>query len=155
VTVEATTRRVVSISGTEMYYVNDVLSRPDGPAVVYPGGDEEWWMNGMLHRHDPATPDILHPAICRWGIMQFEYWIKGIFICANPHEGEIIVEWDGWVKDGLDNTVSPMKFQIIRPEPKYKSLYPPKKVYTETKKIQNGRAYGRVTHYSGDEESGT
>jgi hypothetical protein len=139
-----------------MYYENGVLSRPDGPAVVYIGGDEEWWLNGMLHRHDPASPDFLYPAITRWATMEFEYWIKGIFICKNPDYGQTIIEWDGWLKDGEDGSVSPAKFQIIRPEPKYKSLYPPKRIpRNDSRKVSDGRAYGRVTHSHGDEESGT
>lgn len=153
--IESAPTKVVTLSGTEMYYENGILSRPDGPAVIYPGGDEEWWLKGMLHRHDPATPDILYPAVTRWATMEFEYWIKGIFICSNPDCGQIIIEWDGWLKDGEDTSVSPAKFQIVRPEPKYKSLYPSKRCYIDSKKISDGRAYGRVTHRQGDEESGT
>jgi hypothetical protein len=155
--IESAPTKKVTLSGTEMYYENGVLSRHDGPAVIYPGGDEEWWAKGMLHRHDPSTPDILLPAICRWGIMYFEYWIKGIFICSNPEtDGSIIVEWEGWLKDGEDSTAHQTKFDIIRPEPKYKSLYPPKRFRrNDSKKIQGGQAYGRITHREGDEESWT
>ncbi len=99
---ESAPTKVVTISGTEMYYENGVLSRHDGPAVIHVGGDEEWWANGMLHRLDPANPNILLPAICHWGIMRFEYWVKGIFICKNPHDNEIIIEWAGWVGKGWD-----------------------------------------------------
>jgi hypothetical protein len=153
---ESAPTKKVTLSGSEMYYENGVLSRHDGPAVIYPGGDEEWWAKGMLHRHDPSTPNILLPAICLWGIMRFEYWVKGIFICANPHDGKTIVEWDGWVKDGEDNSVHQMKFQIIRPDSKYMSLYPPKRIpRSDSKKIQDGRAYGRITHLGDEDGCGT
>lgn len=26
--------------------------REGGPAVIYPNGDEEWYLNGLLHRED-------------------------------------------------------------------------------------------------------
>ena len=149
------TKKEITTSGTEMYYENGVLSRPDGPAIIRPGVDEEWWMNGMLHRHDPATPDVLYPAVCRWTTMQFEYWIKGVFICRNPHEGDVIIEWDGWVKDGQDNSAYPSTFKICYPKPKYKSLYTGKNNYRIKRKLTEQRAYGCITHYSGDEESGT
>ncbi len=148
----------VSPSGSEMYYENGVLSRADGPAVIHVGGDEEWWLNGKLHRFDGV--DTLHPAICRWATMQFEYWFDGTLICLNPHHGDIITEWQGWVHLSNGCCVQ-MSFKIIRPEPKYKSLYPCKVEYGD-KKVADGRAGAyytqnqtRLTHYYGDEESGT
>lgn len=35
---------------------NEIIHREDGPAVVYPSGDEEWIQHGRLHRLDgPAV----------------------------------------------------------------------------------------------------
>ena len=46
-----------------------LLHRPDGPAVIEPGGYEEWWLNGELHRPDgPAV-------ICADG--HKEWWLDG------------------------------------------------------------------------------
>ena len=33
--------------GTRMWYHHDKLHRADGPAVEYPSGDLEWYLNGM------------------------------------------------------------------------------------------------------------
>lgn len=152
----------VTISGTVMYYENGVLSRPDGPAVVYIGGDEEWWANGKLHRHDPSTPNILYPAKSRWATMEFEYWIKGVLICRNPyHDNNIITDWEGTVVDGDTGEWYNTKFKLIRPKSKYKNMYPNK--FKPVKfKIKNGRSGNcyswfdiSVTHRHGDEESGT
>jgi hypothetical protein len=155
VTLETLPTKKVTPSGTEMYYENGVLSRVDGPAVIHIGGDEEWWLNGNLHRFDGV--DTLHPAICRWATMQFEYWFNGTLICKNPDHDTIITEWQGWVDVG-GGCVEPMVFMILRPEPKYKSLYPCKVEY-DKKKVKSASAmkyYGtRLTHRLGDEESGT
>jgi hypothetical protein len=41
------------------YFVNDNLHREDGPAVIYPFGEEQWYRNGKLHREDgPAIDGI-------------------------------------------------------------------------------------------------
>jgi len=142
-----------------MYYEHGVLSRADGPAVLYIGGDEEWWLNGMRHRFDGA--DTLHPAVIRWATMQFEYWFNDTLICKNPHDGDIITEWEGWVHLGSNGCVENMAFKTVRPEPKYKSIFPCK-VETHNTRVTDGRAGAyytpsrtRLTHCYGDEESGT
>ena len=36
--------------GTKRYYVNNILHRENGPAVVYVNGDTGWFKNGKRHR---------------------------------------------------------------------------------------------------------
>jgi len=38
--------------GTVFWRQNYVLHREDGPAIIYPYGQMEWWVSGVLHR-DP------------------------------------------------------------------------------------------------------
>ena len=55
--------------GNTMYYADATkkqLHRVDGPAVEYPNGDKEWWVNGKRHREDG-------PAVC-WKTLQ-QYYI--------------------------------------------------------------------------------
>ena len=38
------------------YYKGDVLHNPDGPAVIFNGGEERYYIDGKLHREDgPAV----------------------------------------------------------------------------------------------------
>ena len=154
--------KVVTPAGSVRYYEDGVLSRPDGPAVIHVGGDEEWWANGCLHRHDPSTPNVLYPAVSRWGTMEFEYWIKGVLICKNPsHTNDIIVQWSGTVVDGIYGEHYNTTFKIMRPRSKYKNMFPIK-IKPDKVKVSNGQSGNRyslfdirVTHRHGDEESGT
>jgi hypothetical protein len=43
-----------------------LLHRQTGPAIIYPGGGQEWWLYGKLHRQDG-------PAIIGWNGDQFWY----------------------------------------------------------------------------------
>ena len=42
---------IVSPNDTKRWYNEDgQLHRERGPAVIWPDGAEEWWLNGQLHR---------------------------------------------------------------------------------------------------------
>ena len=38
--------------GSKVWWVNGLLHREDGPAVIYPNGNKEWFLNGFRHRED-------------------------------------------------------------------------------------------------------
>jgi len=40
----------ISTDGTQRWYLDGLLHREDGPAVIYPNGGTEWWRFGLLHR---------------------------------------------------------------------------------------------------------
>jgi hypothetical protein len=47
---------VGKIDGAHFYYVNGLLHREDGPAIIEDNGDKFWMQNHMLHRLDgPAS----------------------------------------------------------------------------------------------------
>lgn len=39
----------VDLDGTRLWLFNNNTHREDGPAVEYPDGSEEWWLNGNYH----------------------------------------------------------------------------------------------------------
>jgi ribosomal protein S12 methylthiotransferase accessory factor YcaO len=39
--------RTVDAAGTQEWYVNGQLHRPDGPAVISAAGSQEWWVRGQ------------------------------------------------------------------------------------------------------------
>lgn len=47
--------------GIVQYHNDGVLSRVDGPAVIWPTGRKEWWFNGQLHCE--TGPAIEDPAL--------------------------------------------------------------------------------------------
>lgn len=67
------------------------LHKKDGPAVIYPGGNQEWWLDGKLHRKDGPAKEFINgdqewyikgkrhrengPAIIRGS--HKEYWVNG------------------------------------------------------------------------------
>jgi hypothetical protein len=56
--------------GTRFWYNSKGdLHRTDGPAVEWPGGDCEWWLNGQRHRVDG-------PA-CEYADGDCEWWLNG------------------------------------------------------------------------------
>jgi len=62
----------VSVNGTTRYFLNGVLHRISGPAVVYKSGGQYYYLNGEPHR-------IGGPAVTRPdGTAQ--YWENGVFI---------------------------------------------------------------------------
>lgn len=81
--------------GTVVWYLNKMIHREDGPAVIYPDGTkiwyqynkrhrsngpaiesfdyEEWHYQGKLHREDgPAIQDFKN-KYCRWFLLDEEY----------------------------------------------------------------------------------
>lgn len=56
---------ITAKSGTQRWYMDDVLHREDGPAVVYVDGTMEWYQHGRLHRENgPAIEDLT--GMQRW-----------------------------------------------------------------------------------------
>ena len=55
--------------GTKEWYVNGLLHREDGPAVINADGSQEWWIDGLCHREDG-------PAIVYANGRQ-EWWLNG------------------------------------------------------------------------------
>ena len=49
---------------------NGKQHRVDGPAIIYPNNDQEWWVDGHRHR-------VNGPAVIRYG--QINWWIRGIY----------------------------------------------------------------------------
>lgn len=46
------------VHGIERWQVDGRLHREDGPAIIYPNGDQYWYKNGKLHRED--EPAIMY-----------------------------------------------------------------------------------------------
>ena len=42
----------ISSDGTQRWYLNGVLHREGGPAVIEPEGSQSYWLNGLRHRED-------------------------------------------------------------------------------------------------------
>jgi hypothetical protein len=55
------------------------LHREDGPAVIYPGGPKNWYLNGQTHRADG-------PAV-RWSNGHSEHWLHG------QHINREVADW--------------------------------------------------------------
>jgi len=57
--VEGESKPITHISGVKRWRLpNGRLHRKDGPAIIYPDGSEQWWLNGKNHREDgPAITD--------------------------------------------------------------------------------------------------
>lgn len=52
--------KVIDLKGSEFYYVNNLLHREDGPAVIWFDDIKEWHYNDLLHRED--GPAIEYPS---------------------------------------------------------------------------------------------
>ena len=59
---------------TRWYNKQRQLHRRNGPAVVFPSGYKEWWINGKLHRED--GPAVVTPDDGK-GNGRKEWWING------------------------------------------------------------------------------
>lgn len=35
------------LNGSMFWYLNNIRHREDGPAILYPDGYKEWWLNGL------------------------------------------------------------------------------------------------------------
>ena len=74
-----------NIVGTK-YWRNErrYLHREDGPAVIWPNGNKEWWLNGNRHREDG-------PAVeCADGGK--EWWLNGV---QHRNDGPAVMSSDG------------------------------------------------------------
>ncbi|MDP3445995.1 MAG: hypothetical protein Q8T08_24305 [Ignavibacteria bacterium] len=57
--------------GTKSWYLNGVLHREDGPALIYESGCKLWYLNGLIHRED--GPAIEH------GNLELHWLLNGIY----------------------------------------------------------------------------
>ena len=75
-------KRIEHRNGTiEHFNENNHWHREDGPAVIYPDGRKEWWINGKYHREDgPAIVDPNGTKIwCLNGQdYSFDKWIEAL-----------------------------------------------------------------------------
>jgi hypothetical protein len=56
---------VIKLSTRDIYYVEGVKCRIDGPAIIWHNGATMWYKNGKIHRED--GPAFLHPSgIKKW-----------------------------------------------------------------------------------------
>jgi hypothetical protein len=54
--------------------------REDGPAVLYPNGDCQWYFDGRLHREDGPAIEFRHPGISDMDLLPepiIEWWYHG------------------------------------------------------------------------------
>lgn len=111
-----TLRKTISNLGTIRYYNRDnQMHRIHGPAVIWPDGVEEWWINGELHREDgPAHTNtngtmvwyhyglkhrIDGPAFI-WDDGDTEWWLNGE---RHREDGPAVERTDGskeWYRNG-------------------------------------------------------
>jgi hypothetical protein len=66
--------------------------RLDGPAIEYSNGDNEWWMDGKLHREDGPAIDWHHQK--EWIINDQRHRLDGPAVINKIHE---VREW--WIND--------------------------------------------------------
>ena len=60
------------------YYLEGLLHREDGPAVVYDNGTQEWWVKGSRHRLDGPAIYYSENIVKKYGhISSRMYWING------------------------------------------------------------------------------
>ena len=52
-------KMIISSEGAQLWKLDGLLHREDGPAVIWPDGGQEWWLNGNLHRED--GPAVIEP----------------------------------------------------------------------------------------------
>jgi len=74
-------------NGTQEWYVNGLLHRTDGPAVIREDGHKEWRVNGQRHRVD--GPAVEHPN------GDFDWWLNGEL---HRTDGPAVIREDGTKK---------------------------------------------------------
>ena len=73
---------VVTADGSKFWYLNDKLSRTDGPAVEYAGGLKYWFLDNRYHRTD--GPAIERPdGTKKWFLLGEEYKDLKVFEAAS------------------------------------------------------------------------
>jgi hypothetical protein len=74
-----TTEELISFNqGIQTWHNTEgFLHRQTGPAIIYPDGGQEWWLNGKLHRQDG-------PAIIGWNGDQFWYLHDKLHCLTGP-----------------------------------------------------------------------
>jgi len=61
-------QHIIQSDGQQEWWVNGELHRTAGPAVIWANGHQEWWVNGELHRTDG-------PAVI-WADGHQEWWVN-------------------------------------------------------------------------------
>ena len=82
------------------------LHREDGPAVEYPDGHKEWYLNGKLHREDGPAVEFLDG--------HKEWYIKGQ---RHREDGPAIEHYDGskqWCLNGDYYTEQEWQDEVIK-----------------------------------------
>ena len=99
---------------TTLFYDKDYnLHNENGPAVINPNGDCEWWLNGKKHRIDG-------PAISHDSDNYFEWWVDGK---RHNENGPAICFANGnysWFIDNINYSQS--EFLAISRENKLKTI---------------------------------
>lgn len=53
----------MNANGCESWYMNGVLHRLEGPAVIHSDGSEEWWAFGQHLESPPPCPECGKPMV--------------------------------------------------------------------------------------------
>lgn len=61
--------RVYTLTGIIHWRQNGYIHREDGPAIIYPSGDQYWYKRGYIHREDG-------PAV-EYANGRKEWWLNG------------------------------------------------------------------------------
>ena len=87
-------RMIIDILGIERHYLNDVLHRVGGPAVIFPDGRHEYRINGVMHRVDGPATVYLN------GMMEYQpsWWIRGEHVTTKVNkwmqDRDVTWPWD-------------------------------------------------------------
>ena len=79
-------------TGTMCYYLNEILHREDGPAVITSFGNRFYYLNGKRHRTDG-------PAII-WDNGDIIYFLNGL---CHREDGPAIIRTDGTIEYFLND----------------------------------------------------
>ena len=59
--------KITDPDGVLNWYLNELLHRENGPAVLWPDGTQFWYLNGLLHRTDgPAYICPTFPTVTQF-----------------------------------------------------------------------------------------
>jgi hypothetical protein len=78
--------------GDQEWYVNGMLHRIDGPAVIKPNGSQYWWVDGKRHRTD--GPAIIEAEGLQIWMVNYQFHRTDGPAVIHPNGSQ---EW--WIKD--------------------------------------------------------
>jgi len=77
--------------GTRRHYRNGLLHREDGPAIIGPGGYQEWYRNGELHRED--GPAVIYRDVAQyWYLHGKEVRMEDVLDTPEKREAYLLEE---------------------------------------------------------------